>query len=244
MNLPIGLQVYSLREALTKDFDGTMKAVADMGYEGVELFGALPANTKHLLQGLGLKVPSKHGVYDEFVKDIQFHLDQVSDLGGSVLVCAWSMASEGNSWEKITEHLEAFAQAAKKHNMAFAYHNHAHELLQKVGEQTVLDYMAANAPTVQFEQDIAWVHAGLVDPAKYLQTYADRTPLVHIKDVKPSSDGWDTVELGQGEVNLSAALKAVSKTKSQWLLIEQDNSDDPIRSARNNLEWLKKNRTV
>lgn len=234
----IGLQVYSLRDALARDFDGTMKAVADMGYEGVELFGALPYNTKSLLNGLGLKVPSKHGVYDEFVTDIQFHLDQVADLGASVLVCAWSMAG-AHSWEKITENLETFAQAAQKHNLAFAYHNHAHELLQKVGDQTVLDYMAVQAPTVQFEQDIAWVHAGLVDPVKYLETYADRTPLVHVKDVKPSGDGWDTVELGQGEVNLPAALSAARKTKSQWLLIEQDNSDDPIRSARNNLEWLK-----
>ncbi len=237
--LPIGLQVYSLRDALAKDFDGTMKAVADMGYEGVELFGSLPANTKSLLKDLGLRVPSKHGVYDEFVKDIQFHLDQVADLGGSVLVCAWSMPNAEYSWEKITENLETFAQAAKKDNLAFAYHNHAHELLQKVGDKTVLDYMASNAPTLQFEQDIAWVHAGLVDPVNYLEAYADRTALVHVKDVKAKADGWDTVELGKGEVNLSAALTAATTTKSQWLLIEQDHSDDPIRSAKNNLEWLR-----
>jgi sugar phosphate isomerase/epimerase len=242
--MQIGLQVYSLREALSKDFDGTMKAVAGMGYQGVELFGSLPANTKSLLKDLGLKVPSKHGVYDEFVKDVQAHLDQVSDLGGSVLVCAWSMPGADYGWEKITENLEAFAQAAKKQGLSFAYHNHAHELLQKVGDKTVFDYMATNAPTVQFEQDIAWVHAGLVDPVTYLETYADRTPLIHVKDVKAKADGWDTVELGKGDVNLSAALKAATKTRSQWLLIEQDHSDDPIRSAKNNLEWLKQHQVA
>ena len=246
--LPIGLQVYSLRDALAKDFDGTMTQVAKMGYEGVELFGSLPANTKTLLSGLGLKVSSKHGLYDDFLKDLPSHLDQVSDLGASVLVCAWSMATPEHGWEHITENLEVFAQAAKKQNIAFAYHNHAHEITQKVGHLTVLDYMAANAPTMQFEQDIAWLHAGHVDPASYLETYASRTVLAHVKDIKAKSGDsqdptglshWETVELGQGEVNLKVALEAVTKTKSQWLLVEQDNSDDPIRSAKNNLEWLK-----
>jgi sugar phosphate isomerase/epimerase len=246
--LPIGLQVYSLRDALSKDFDGTLAQVAKMGYDGVELFGELPANTKSLVTGLGLRVSSKHGLYDDFLKDLQPHLDQVSDLGASVLVCAWSLATPENSWEAITENLEKFAQAAKKQHIALAYHNHAHELTQKVGHQTVLDYMATNAPTMVFEQDIAWLHAGHVNPAQYLETYANRTLLVHVKDVKAKPGDandpvglshWETVELGQGDVKLGSALTAVDKTKSQWLLVEQDNSDDPMRSAKNNLEWLR-----
>jgi sugar phosphate isomerase/epimerase len=246
--LPIGLQVYSVRDALSKDFDGTLTQVAKMGYDGVELFGALPANTKKLVSDLSLRVSSKHGSYDDFLKDLQPHLDQVSDLGASVLVCAWSMATPENSWEKITEDLEKFAQAAKGQAIAFAYHNHAHELTQKVGNQTVLDYMATNAPTMQFEQDIAWLHAGGVNPAQYLETHANRTVLAHVKDIKAKSGDkqdptglsyWETVELGNGDVNLGAALTAVGKTKSKWLLVEQDNSDDPMRSVKNNLEWLR-----
>jgi sugar phosphate isomerase/epimerase len=246
--LPIGLQVYSLRDALAKDFDGTMTQVAKMGYEGVELFGQLPASINTLMKNLSLRVSSKHGLYDDFLKDLPQHLDQVSSLGASVLVCAWSMATPENSWERITENLEKFAQAAKKQNLAFAYHNHAHELTQKVGNLTVLDYMAVNAPTMQLEQDIAWLHAGKVNPASYLETYATRTVLAHVKDIKAKSGDaqdptglshWETVELGKGDVDLGAALSAVGKTKSQWLIVEQDNSDDPLRSAKNNLEWLK-----
>jgi sugar phosphate isomerase/epimerase len=248
--LPIGLQVYSVRDALAKDFDGTLTQVAKMGYEGVELFGQLPPNAKTLVSDLSLRVSSKHGLYDDFLKDLQPHLDQVSDLGASVLVCAWSMATPEHSWEHITENLEKFAGVAKKQNIALAYHNHAHELTQNVGNKTVLDYMAANAPTMQFEQDIAWLHAGHVEPAKYLGTYGERTALAHVKDVKAKSGDkqdptglshWETVELGKGDVNLTAALAAVAKTKSQWLIVEQDNSDDPMQSAKNNLEWLKAN---
>jgi sugar phosphate isomerase/epimerase len=237
--LPIGLQVYSIRDALSKDFDGTLTQVAKMGYEGVELFGGLPSHTKKLVDELGLRVPSKHGLYDEFVADLQPHIDQVLELGAPTLVCAWSMASEKYTWETITENLETIAQTVKKQGLNFAYHNHGHELLQKVGNQTVLDYMADNAPTLHFELDIAWLHSGEVSPSAYLEKYANRTALVHVKDLKKTGSDWETVELGKGEVDLTKALAAARTTTTPWLLVEQDNSDDPMRSAKNNLEWLK-----
>jgi sugar phosphate isomerase/epimerase len=239
--LPIGLQVYSVRDTLSKDFNGTLEHLAKFGYEGVELFGDLPANTAKFLGELGLRVPGKHGLYDDFAKDLQPHIDQTLELNAPVLVCAWSMPNDNYSWEKITENLEIFAQAVKKQGLTFAYHNHGHELLQKVGNQTVLDYMAENAPSLHFELDIAWLHSGGVNPSDYLEKYASRTALVHVKDVKKNSSDWDTVELGQGEVGLAKALTSAHKTATQWLLIEQDHSDDPMRSAKNNLEWLKAN---
>ena len=72
--------------------------------------------------------------------------------------------------------------------------------------------------------------------------------MAHVKDIKAKSGDaqdptglshWETVELGKGDVNLGAALTAVAKTQAQWLIVEQDNSDDPLRSAKNNLEWLR-----
>jgi sugar phosphate isomerase/epimerase len=239
MSLPIGLQVYSLRDELAKDFDATLMQVAKMGYEGVELFGEIPAHTKTLLDGLGLKVAGYHGVYDPLRQDLQKYIDLVVSLGAPTLVCAWSNATPEHGWEHITENLEVFAQAANKHGLKFAYHNHDHELLNKVGDHTVLDYMAANAPTLMFEMDVAWLYAGGVDAASYLTKYASRTALVHMKDVKKSDAKFETVELGQGEVPLDIILKAAKTTVSPWLLAEQDNSDDPLRSAKNNLEWLR-----
>jgi sugar phosphate isomerase/epimerase len=63
--------------------------------------------------------------------------------------------------------------------------------------------------------------------------------LVHVKDVKKKADDWDTVELGKGDVDLTKALAAARTTKTAWLLVEQDHSDDPMRSATNNASWLK-----
>jgi sugar phosphate isomerase/epimerase len=239
MALPVGLQVYSLRDELSKDFDGIIKQVASMGYEGVELFGEVPAHAKQLLDGLGLKVAGYHGVYDPLRQDLQKHLDLVLSLGAPTLVCAWSNATPEHGWERITENLEIFAQTAQKQGLTFAYHNHDHELLNHVSDHTVLDYMAANAPTLLFEMDVAWLYAGGVDAADYLRKYASRTALVHMKDVRKTAKGFDTVELGQGEVPLGGILEAAKTTASPWLLAEQDNSDDSLRSARKNLEWLR-----
>jgi sugar phosphate isomerase/epimerase len=160
-------------------------------------------------------------------------------LGAPTLVCAWSNATPEHGWENITENLETFAQAATKQGLNFAYHNHDHELSNKVGSERVLDYMAKNAPTLLFEMDVAWLYAGGVDAATYLTTYANRTTLVHMKDVKKAAKGFDTVELGQGEVPLDGILTAARKTATTWILAEQDNSDDPLRSAKNNAAWLK-----
>lgn len=239
MVLPIGLQVYSLRDALAKDFDGTLTQVAKMGYEGVELFGEIPPHAKTLLEGLGLKVAGYHGVYDPFCQDLQKYIDLVLSLGAPTLVCAWSNATPEHGWETITENLEVFAQTCKKQGLGFAYHNHDHELSNKVGSEKVLDYMAKNAPTLLFEMDVAWLYAGGVDAAAYLNTYASRTTLVHMKDVKKTAKGFDTVELGQGEVPLDSILAAARKTSTTWILAEQDNSDNPLRSAKNNAAWLK-----
>jgi sugar phosphate isomerase/epimerase len=239
VSLPVGLQVYSVRHAMEKDFDGTLAQIAKMGYEGVEVGGILPPHAKKLCADLGLKIAGKHALYDELRTDLQKHIDHTLELGVDTLLCAWSMNTPEHGWERITETLERVAQDVKKQGLEFAYHHHDHELLQHVAGQTVLDYMADNAPSMDFEMDVAWLHLGGVDPSQYLEKYAQRTVLVHIKDVKKSEDGYTFAELGQGDVDLTKALTAARKTATTWLLAEQDESDDPIRSATSNGAWLR-----
>jgi sugar phosphate isomerase/epimerase len=224
---------------MEKDFDGTLAQIARMGYEGIEIGGILPAHAKKLCADLGLKIAGKHALYEELRTELQKHIDHTLELDVPTLLCAWSMNTPEHGWETITENLERVAQEVKKQGLNFAYHHHDHELLQNVGRQTVLDYMAANAPSMDFEMDVAWLHLGGVSPSQYLEKYAQRTILVHIKDVKKTANGRDFAELGKGDVDLSKALAAARKTATTWLLAEQDESDDPIRSAKNNGAWLR-----
>ena len=94
---------------------------------------------------------------------------------------------------------------------------------------------------LESELDIAWVHAGGAKPSAYLEKYASRTILVHIKDVKKTATGWETVELGKGEVKLADAIAAAKDSSAQWLLVEQDNSPTPLESHAKNVAWLKAN---
>ncbi|MER3482050.1 MAG: sugar phosphate isomerase/epimerase [Meiothermus sp.] len=238
MPLPIGLQVYSLRDALTQDFYGTLEQVARMGYEGVELFGNLPpvSELRARLEDMGLKVAGRHAVLDQLAGDLGPFLEEVQGLGAKYLVCAWSKANP--TWEQNADQLANLAEQTKKADLKLLYHNHDHEIREQFDGQPALDYLLSRSSDLGAELDIAWVHAGGADPVEYLKRYAGRAPLLHIKDVRKAAKGWDTVELGQGEVDLKAALE--NSGGAEWLLVEQDHSPEPVESARRNLEWLKK----
>lgn len=238
MPLPIGLQVYSLREALAQDFYGTLEKVARMGYEGVELFGNLPpvSELKGRLDGMGLKVAGRHAVLDQLAGGLEPFLEEVQGLGAQYLVCAWSKANP--TWEKNGDQLADLAERTESAGLKLLYHNHDHEIKEQFGGQAALDYLLSRSDSLGAELDIAWTRAGGADPVDYLKRYAGRIPLVHIKDVRKGAEGWETVELGQGEVDLKAALS--NSGGAQWLLVEQDHSPDPLGSAGRNLEWLRK----
>jgi sugar phosphate isomerase/epimerase len=239
----IGLQLYGLRDSLAQDYAGSIARVAKMGLDGVEGFGDFvsPKENKRLLDDHGLKVAGYHFVIQQLEADVQACIDKALEVGAPTLVCAWAIA-EQRGWEAVADSLENIAQACAKHGLPFAYHNHQHELLETVNGKPALDVIAERAPSVQFEMDIAWLHVGQVSPSGYLRKYANRTVLIHVKDViMKGPNSLDTVELGVGDVNLAGAVAAAKQTASPWLLAEQDNSDDPWRSTERNIAWLKQN---
>jgi sugar phosphate isomerase/epimerase len=239
----IGMQIYGLRHELEIDFEGTLAKVAAMGVTGVELFGAhkSASDTKAILERQGLTPVACHVVFDTLQTELEGQIARAKEIGAGILVCAWSKANDHQTWEQIADALERHAQACNAQGLQYAYHNHDHELTETVNGVPALDVIATRAPSVKLELDTAWLHAGGVKPSTYLGKYADRTILVHIKDLRKTATGWDTVELGQGEVDLADTIAAAKKTSSQWLLLEQDNSPTPLESHQRNAVWLKAN---
>ena len=237
----IGMQIYGLRNELEHDFEGTLAKVADMGVTGVELFGAHKSapDTKAILTRLNLTPVACHVTFDTLESGLDQQIARAKEIGAGILVCAWSKAGDHQSWGQIAVALERHAQACNAQGLSFAYHNHDHELTETVGGIPALDLIATRAPSVKLELDTAWLHAGGVKPSAYLEKYADRTVLVHIKDLRKTATGWDTVELGRGEVDLADTIAAAKKTAANWLLLEQDNSPTPLESHGRNALWLK-----
>jgi sugar phosphate isomerase/epimerase len=237
--MKIGLQVYSVRDEIQADLVGTMEKVASFGYAGVELYSGIPGTpeeTKALLNRLGLEAVSHHFVLAELENDLEACMTRVKALDIDHVVCAWSKPTPEQSWEAIVASVGSIAKQIEAKGLTFSYHNHDHEIKEYVGGKRVFD---ALMEVCDLEVDVAWLHTGGVNAPEYLEHYAPRTKLVHFKDVKRNGDTFDTVELGQGEVPLKACLEIAPKTKSGWLLVEQDNSPDPISSAKRNYEWLK-----
>ncbi len=197
-NKRIGLQLYSLRDAMKEDPEGTLKAIAAMGYteletasyDGSKIYGYTPQEFRTLVEGLGMKVTSCHigkGWDPEKEEEIMAWwnkaFDDHKELGCKYVVqpsinlgdtLEWTLALCGY-WNKL-------GAMAKAKGLTFGYHNHAKEF--DVIEGTVnYDYMLQNTnDDVVFEMDVYWVNEAGKSPVEYLEKYPGRFPVLHIKD--------------------------------------------------------------
>ncbi len=234
--MKIGLQIYSLRHALESNYAGTLRQVKAMGYAGAEIFGThlSASQTKALFADTGLEIIGHHFSLPDLEQDLSACIARTKEVGTNNLVCSWSMPSQTQTWNAILESLKKITAEVHSAGLNFMYHNHDHEISQYIAEKRVLD---AILEICDGELDVAWVQAGGANPVAYLEQYASKIKLLHIKDVRLENQKWETVNFGTGAVPLTECLAVA--TSSQWLIIEQDNSPDPMQSAKHNLAWLK-----
>lgn len=247
----IGLQLYTLRDETAQDFRGTLRKVAELGYEGVEFagYGDIPAEEmKTLLQELGLQAIGSHVGLHLLREDLQKEIDYLKTIGAKYMMCPYVAPEDRSSaedWKSLFAFLEEVGIEARKQGLVFGYHNHAFEFEDKVGDSFVFDamYEATSPEAVQVEMDVCWVQFAGQDPLVYIPKYAGRLPLLHLKDFsKDDQGGMKTLELSQGSVDLPAVIQAASDAGTQWLIVEQDVCQNPpLESISNSLNWLKSN---
>lgn len=248
----IGLQLYTLRDDLARDFEGTLRHVAKMGYEGVEFagYGGLQAGAlKALLQELNLKAVGAHVSLAAIKSDLQAEIVYLKAIGAKYLICPYLDVKQFKTEEDWKELFAFFAQvgeACSQEGLVFCYHNHAFEFEHKVDGGFVFDamYDATPAASVQVEMDTGWVQYAGQDTLSYIARYAGRLPLVHLKDY----DGADaeghinTLELGRGTLPLTDIIRASAEAGTEWLIVEQDRcANPPLECVETSLSWLKKN---
>lgn len=234
----VGLQLYTLREQLARDFPGTLDAVAASGVTELELageYGGLDGPAlRTALSERGLTATAAHIGGDAWEQDTAGQVAFLHGVGVTRAVYPW-FKGEGPQWAALADRLEQLAQTLAAEGITLSYHNHDHELSETVDGQPVLDLLLERAPSLGLELDTAWVHAGGRDPVDYLRRYAARTTLVHLKDLRRENRGWRTVELGAGEVPLAAILAATPPGAS--VFYEQDQADG-LASLRLSLAYL------
>lgn len=242
-----GLQCWTIRDELQKDYEGALRKAAELGFQGVELFGQIPgaAHVKSVLDEVGLKVVGRHTGLDDLKNRLPELIEECKTLNTQYLTCAWSKATDEQSWQYIQTVLTEAAQGLQGTGITLQYHNHDHELLEDHQGEKVFDFLL-KAQGVNPELDVAWLHAGGVGPVAYMQKYSGKIPLLHLKDVKRKAEGgWQTVELGNGEVPLQQILDAAPASGVEWLLIEQDNCEgSPWESLQQSLTYLKSQNVI
>jgi sugar phosphate isomerase/epimerase len=242
MTVPIALQLYTIREALAKDFAGVMKKVAEIGYVGVEpifdpsassghgLPGTTTIEAAKLFQELGLEVPSAHTPLP-VGKDHNRVLDFMMALG-----CQRIISGKGpdsfETMDLVKQTCDLFNQAhavAAQNGMKFGIHNHWWEFLQVEGRYVYQVMLGHLNPGVFFELDTYWIKTAGVDPANVVKEFGARAPLLHIKD-GPAVRGEPHVAVGDGVLDFSRIVQA-GEGAVEWLIVELDHCATDMMEA-------------
>lgn len=249
----IGLQLFTVRDQLAADFEGTLRHVAGLGYEGVEFFhyGDIPAaRMKELLDELGLKAIGCHIQLSSLKDNLQAEIDYLKTIGSKYAICPWlpEELRSVEAWQQHLVDLAAIGKACTEQGIELLYHNHDFEFSTKIDGQMVFEAMFERIPAenLKVEMDIGWVQFSGIDPVAYIAKYAGRLPIVHLKDyLKESRDPGktiDTVELGEGSLALNDIIQAASDADVDWIIVEQDScTNPPLEAVETSLNWLKQN---
>jgi sugar phosphate isomerase/epimerase len=186
---PVAVQLYSVRDAMEKDFFGVLKQVKAMGYSGVEFagyYGHSAAEISKVLKELSLTAVSAHVAFVKQMEDIQANIAFHKELGVKYITIPYldeQRRPGGPEWPETVKQIRKLGEACSAAGLQLLYHNHDFEFV-KIGGMYGLDllYQTVPMPYLATELDTCWVRVAGVDPCAYLRKYAGRSPVVHLKD--------------------------------------------------------------
>ena len=243
--IPIALQLYSVREDCARDLPGTLKAVAAMGYVGVEFAGYHDrdaAELRKMLDDLGVRAAGTHTGLDTLLGD---QLEQTvafnRTLGNRFLIVPGlpeERRSSRAAWLETARIMNEVAEKVKPAGMRVGYHNHMIEFEPMEGEAPWDTLFGAAAPEVVMQFDTGNAMHGGADPVAVLQRYPGRAATVHLKEF--SRDGEPRI-VGEGDVQWDEVFRLCETTGgTEWYIVEQEQYPyPPLESAERCLENLR-----
>ena len=243
----IGLELYSVRREMAKDFDRTLAAVREIGYTDVELlwsfnnFGKSATEVKAALQREGLRAPSAHLSPTAILVGWERRLETARMLGHEYLIVPSLTADTSRALDDWRDWADKFNEAgavARRAGIWLAFHNEP-DHVKPIGGQIPYDlFMQRTDPSVVRHQlDFGNMALGGGDPLRYLERYRDRYWSFHLKDVV--ADRSRDTELGAGVLDLRRLISAVPNIAEKPCYVEQEGSTDSLASARRNFEFLR-----
>lgn len=250
----MALQLYSVRDFVAKDLEGTLEKLATIGYREIELygydgtfFGKTPKEFKAILKNTGVKVISSHHVsgiaskapgslsngWDKAVEDLDF-------LGAKFMACSYLFPNERTKeiYTSLPDLLSKSGAKAKQAGIQFAYHNHDFEF-EPFNDTLFYDHLLKNtsADQVQMELDLYWISRAGFDPIQYFEKYPGRFPLWHVKDMEAGTK--DITEVGHGTIDFDKIFAHRNQAGLKKWFVEQDVSKgDMFKSITSSYDFL------
>ena len=240
----VGIQLYTLRDAMAADVAGTLKKVSDIGYKNLELagyadgkfYGFAPAEFKKMVNGLGMEVLSSHaavestGITPETAKVMA---DAHAEVGVKYCVQPWVNDQDRtiDTYKKMIADWNEVGRIMKGVGIQFAYHNHNFEFATLDGIVPYYDIFMPemDADLITMELDLFWASKAGQDPIAMFNKYPGRFQLLHFKDMKTKQDPFfdvikdDVCAVGSGVIDFKNILTAKEVAGAKYIFVEDDN---------------------
>lgn len=253
----IGLQLYTVRDQMAKDFDGTIAKVAATGYKEAEFagyFNRTPQQVKAVLERNHMAAPSAHIPIEELRAKLPQVIEAAHVIGHEYIVNPWINQEDRGSlddWKKIAAFFNETGRKVKDAGLQFAHHNHDFEF-KPTGGQVPYDLLLKETDPnlVKMEMDLYWITAAGQDPLKYFNEYPGRYPMLHVKD-RPTklahpiyvTENAKFAPVGRGVVDFKRVFAHADKGGVRHYYVEQDYTEgSPFEAIKISYEDLRKMR--
>ena len=249
IHYPIGIQLYTIRDMVAKDLEGTLKILAEIGYNFIEAAGYSkgtfynysPEEFKKLVQQSGLIPMSTHSAVT--AENAAIVAEDSIKAGMRYLVLP-SLGQEYrkdlDGYKRAAEEFNKIGEVCKSIGISFGYHNHAFEF-EKMNGTVPYDILLENTEPdlVLMQVDTYWMVYGGYDPLDYFKNYPGRFRLWHVKDMA-DDDSRESTEIGSGKLQFPAYFENAKTAGLEAVIVEQESFKmDPVKSITKSYQYLK-----
>jgi sugar phosphate isomerase/epimerase len=240
----VGVQLYTVRAALARDFDGTLARIAAIGYRNVEFAGYAGRRAEAVsavLDRLGLSAPSAHVPLDTLRNNWRATVDAAHVIDHHFIVVPWLDEKDRRTiadYERLAQTLNRLGRMAREADLKLAYHNHDFELVP-LGGRVPYDVLLSNTDPelVSFQIDLYWTTKAGADPLAYFDRFPGRFTMLHLKD-SAGPPQHTIVPVGSGSIQFPRILARWKDAEIEYAFVEHDNPTDPFASIKSSYDYL------